>query len=65
MSCKIAIRVEPSLLMDRQLCRSAAALKANGQNIVSIICGHIQIPCKSKVQAERVSILFLFLIIPF
>ncbi len=44
---------------------SAAAFIANGQNIWSIICGHILMPCNNRTLATCVSCLFLFSTIPF
>ena len=51
--------VYPSILTCKVLSISAMYLNANGQNIWSILCGHIFIPCKRSVLAPSVKILFL------
>ena len=57
--------VDPSMFTCKVLILSAMALNENGQNIWSIIFGHIRIPCKRSVLYPWVRILFLCLTMPF
>jgi hypothetical protein len=61
--CNTKSGVCPLLESDSRLCHLAAALKAKGQNIVSIICGHMRMPWSRRVLADSVNILFLFSIV--
>ena len=58
--CNIDSGVLPSMSNFKLFSRSATSFVENGQNISSIIWGHIMMPCKRIVCAPVVNILFLF-----